>query len=119
MPNRSSLTETSHILQVINDVFARHRDGTLSDFASRQALSAFIRSYPASDRLDADEVTDFDAYLDLSLQVSRRATSSYDPETAACARTLMGVAVGQGAALGIMRHTTQTGSHGHAALACP
>ncbi len=103
-----SLTETAHILQVINDVFARHRDGTLSDFASRQALSSFIRSYPDGNRLGPADAADFDAYLDLSLQISQRATTSFDTETAVCARTMMGVAAGHVAAVGIMRRAAKT-----------
>ncbi len=119
MPNRSNLAETSHILEVINDVFARHRDGTLSDFASRQTLSAFVKSYPAGDLLSPGDAADFDAYLDLSLQISQRATSSYDAETAACARIVMGIAVGQAAALGTARRAVTAGAMGQMPMACP
>jgi len=110
MPNRSSVAEHSHILGVINDVFARHRDGTLCDSAGRRALSAFIMSYPAADLLSPDDEADLDAYLDTALQISQRATSSYDVETAACARVVMGVAVGNATALGAVRRAVKAGS---------
>ena len=104
----SHLAETSHILEVIHDVFARHRDGTLSDVASRQTLSAFVKSYPAGGLLSPDDAADFDAYLDLSLQISQRATSSYDAAMAVCARTVMEVAVGHTPALGMARRAITT-----------
>ncbi len=110
MPVRSDIAENSHILDVINDVFARHRDGTLSDFGSRRALSAFITAYPGGDLLSADDESDLDAYLDLALQISQRATSSYDPDTATCARVVMGVAVGNAAALKAVRRAARAGS---------
>ncbi len=109
MPHRSDIAEISHILGVINDVFARHRDGTLSDFRSRQALSAFINSCPAGARLSPDDEVDVGVYLDGALQVSRRATSSYDADTAACARVVMGVAVGDAAALHTVRRAARPG----------
>ncbi len=110
MPYRSSVTEHSHILGVINDIFARHRDGTLCESASRQALSAFIMSYPAADLLSPDDEADLDAYLDSALQISQRATSSYDMETAACARVVMGVAVGNAVALAAVRRAVRAAS---------
>ncbi len=110
MPNRSSVAERSHILGVINDVFARHRDGTLCDSASRQALSAFIISYSASGLKGPDDEADLDVYLDSALQISQRATSSYDVETAACARLMMGVAIGNVAALGAVRRAGKVGA---------
>ena len=109
MPNRSDLAEVSHILGVINDVFARHRDGTLSDDGSRRALSAFIASYPVGGRLSSDHKADIEAYLDWALQVSQRATSSFDADTAACARVVMGVAVGNAAALHAVRGAARPG----------
>ncbi len=107
---RSNIAENSHILDVINDVFARHRDGTLSDFGSRRALSAFITAYPGGELLSADDEIDFDAYLDMALQISQRATSSYDADTATCAHIVMGVAVGNAAALKAVRRATRAGS---------
>ena len=109
MPHRSNSAEQSHILEVINDVFARHRDGTLSDAASRRALYDFITAYPAGHRLISEDGADLQAYLDYALQVSQKATSSYDAETAACAHIVMGMAIGHPAALKTVRHAVKTG----------
>ena len=118
MPFRSNLTEHSHILDVINDVFARHRDGNLSDFGSRRALSAFITAYPAADRLSPADAGDLDVYLDLALQISQKATSSYDAETATCARVVMGVAIGDAAALRAVRRVAKTGAKSRTTADC-
>jgi hypothetical protein len=118
VPVRSDIAENSHILDVINDVFARHRDGTLSDLGSLRALSAFITAYPGGDLLSADDEVDFDAYLDLALRTSQRATSSYDVDTATCARVVMGIAVGNAAALKAVRRTAKAASESQIPVDC-
>lgn len=117
-PVRSDIAENLHILDVINDVFARHRDGTLSDLGSLRALSAFITAYPGGDLLSADDEVDFDTYLDLALQTSQRATSSYDVDTATCARVVMGIAVGNAAALKAVRRTAKAASESQIPVDC-
>ncbi len=121
MPNRSHRSNTaehSHILEVINDVFARHRDGTLSELGSRRALSAFIASYSGGDLLNPDDALDFDTYLERALQISQKATSSYDTNTAACARVIMAVAIGTPGALKAIRRTPKAGSKSEMPMDC-
>ncbi len=118
MPLRSNLAEPSYILEVINDVFARHRDGTLSDIGGRRALLAFITAHPAAGHLTPETTADLDTYLDEALHISRKATSSYDADTQTCARVIMGIAIGDAVALRTVRRMTKTSAKDKMAVDC-
>lgn len=96
-------TERLGIAEVVNDILARHRDGSLTDLSARRALVAFITSFAPDDFLDATDLTGFDVYLDITLQISKRTTSSWDSALADRTDIIAGIALGQDTARNIVR----------------
>ncbi len=88
-PNREDVIHT------IDDVLARHRDGNLTDLSARRALAAFITSLAPDDFMSDDALSDFDVYLDITLQISKRATSSGDTRTADRAGVIAAIGMGE------------------------
>ncbi len=83
------------IAEVVNDILARHRDGSLTDISARRALNAYTTSFAPDDFLDEADLMGFDVYLDITLQISKRTTSSWDAELADRTDLIAGIALGE------------------------
>lgn len=91
------------IAEIVDGILARHKDGSLTDVYARRAIATFISSYAPDDFLEANDVDRLEVYLDITLQVSRRATSPADAEIANRKNVIAGIALGELSALGVIR----------------
>lgn len=65
--------QTLSIHEVIHDVLVRNKEGSLSDPRGRGAIAAFITSLAPDGYFDAAACDALDVYLDITLQMSKRA----------------------------------------------
>lgn len=63
---------------IIRDILARHRNGQLSVVRAKGALTAFVTSLAPDDFLIDDDIIALDIYLDITLEVSKRADAGED-----------------------------------------
>ena len=61
---------------VVAGVCARFKAGGLTDIRARNAIMAFITSLAPDDFLGDDDLTAFEVYVDISLQLYKRAPAS-------------------------------------------
>ena len=86
--------QRSDIDDVVNDILVRHRDRSLTDISARRALAAYVTSLVPDDFLSEEDVSGFDVYLDITLQISKRAISLDDAAIAERTGIISGIALG-------------------------
>lgn len=96
-------TTPSTMEDVILDILARHKDGSLTDPRGRSALNAFITSLAPDDFFSESALNDFQVYLDITLQLSKRSRLAADPVIAERIHVITALAAGDEAALASLR----------------
>lgn len=91
--------------EVIYDILNKHKDGVLNDPRGRRALSAFVTSLAPDAFLTEDDEAALDVYLDITLQLSKRAASNDTGEVDARVGVIKAIAEGRTDALKSVRET--------------
>lgn len=89
--------------EIIFDILAKHRDGVLTDPRGRRALSAFVTSLAPDAFLSESDETALDIYLDITLQISKRAAANSEAEVSERVGVITAVAEGRADALKSVR----------------
>lgn len=95
--------QRSDIDDVINDILVRHRDRSLTDISARRAMAAYVTSLIPDDFLSDADLSSFDVYLDITLQISKRATSLNDATITERTGVISGIALGDAKARDAIR----------------
>ncbi len=72
--------ERNGVKDVILDVLARHKGGGLTDVRARSAIVAFITSLAPDDFFSEETLSDFEVYIDITLQLNRVSPHEGDPD---------------------------------------
>ncbi len=91
--------ERAAMRDIVTSILLRHRDGALADPRARSAIAAFVTSYAPEDAFDEASLMDFDVYLDITLQLSKRAPTATDGGVAERVENILQIALGDSNAL--------------------
>jgi hypothetical protein len=79
---------------VIRDTLARHRQGLITVVRAREALTAFISCLAPDGFMADDDMVALSIYLDITLEVSKRAGSDHDDVVTGRVLVIKGIANG-------------------------